>query len=276
MDKSLRDGANSYFIDVDAFGQLHDDYSPNHPMNVFRDRDNRLARFAEARARGVVLGSEEGVGWSVASIDFAQGATSVHNQVLWSEKKSFGAWWPPDRPEVFFKEIDPSTEFSAAKFDPVFRLPLYEAAFHDALVATERWDTPIDKFPGLAARRQVLDLLYGTPSIWAADRATLVEWHDSLQALVKVFEPLHRHIATQALTSFEWRTADRLVQRTRFGHSVALTANFRPTPFEGLPGGCLRVEGLPDAPATTFCPIAAPRSRARGGRMPGVPSSSHF
>jgi hypothetical protein len=263
MDKSLRDGANSYFIDVDAFGELHDDYSPAHPMNVFKDRDNRLARLAQARARGVVLGSEEGVGWSVASIDFAHGASSVYNQVLWSEKKSFGAWWPPDRPDVFFKEIDPSTEFSAAKFDPAFRLPLYEAAFHDAVVATDRWETPMNKFPGLAARRQVIELLYGTPSIWAADRRTLVEWRESLQALAKVFQPLHRHIATQSLTSFEWLTSDRLVQRTRFGDSVVVTANFRTTPFERLPAGCLRVEGLPKLSAAMFCPVTPPGSHAR-------------
>jgi glycosyl hydrolase family 129 len=259
MDHMLRDGANSYFLDVDAFGELHDDYSPAHPMSVFKDRENRLARMAQARGRGVVLGSEQGAGWSVPLIDFAHGATSVYNDVLWAnhKKKNFGAWWPPDRPGIFFKTIEVDAEFRAGKYDPAFRLPLYEAAFHDALVATERWDTPMNKFPALAARRQLLDLLYGTPSIWAADRKVLVEWREPLAALAKFFEALHRRIALQPLRSFEWLTADRLVQRTRFGESISLTANFGTTAFDGLGSGCLRVAGVPGEGDATFCPVTA-------------------
>jgi hypothetical protein len=258
MDKMLRDGADSYFLDVDAFGELHDDFSPAHPMTVFKDRENRLARMAKARERGVVFGSEEGVGWSVPLIDFAHGATSVYNDVLWADHKKFGAWWPPDRPQVFFKTIDVSDEFRAGKYDPAFRLPLYEVAFHDALVATDRWDTPMNKFPALAARRQLLDLLYGTPSIWAADRKMLVEWKGPLAALAKFFEPLHRRIALRPLTSFEWLSDDRLVQRTRFGDDITLTANFGDAAFDGLQAGCLRVAGIPGEAASTFCPVIAP------------------
>jgi hypothetical protein len=271
MDKMLRDGANSYFLDVDAFGELHDDYSPVHPMTVFKDRENRLARMAKARERGVVFGSEEGVGWSVPLIDFAHGATSVYNDVLWAnhKNKQFGAWWPPDRPGIFFKTMEVSDEFSAGKYDPAFRLPLYEVVFHDAVVATDRWDTPMNKFPSLAVRRQLLDLLYGTPSIWAADRKVLVEWKGPLAVLAKFFDPLHRRIALRPLTSFEWLTADRLVQRTRFGDAVSLTANFGTASFEGLPGGCLRVAGVTGEGDATFCPetISKPASGVHSPRQ---------
>jgi hypothetical protein len=272
MDKMLRDGANSYFLDVDAFGELHDDYSPAHPMTVFRDRENRLARMAQARERGAVFGSEQGTAWSVPMIDFAHGATSVYNDVLWAEhkNKNYGVWWPPNRPGIFFKTIDVSDEFRAGKYDPAFRLPLYEAAFHDALVATERWDTPMNKFPGLAVRRQLLDLLYGTPSIWAADRQVISEWKTPLAALAKFFDALHRRIALLPLTSFEWLTADRLVQRTRFGAEITLTANFGAAPYDGLQAGCLRVAGVPGEGDTTFCPATAPKSPS------GVPSARQF
>ena len=269
MDKMLRDGANSYFLDVDAFGELHDDYSPVHPMTVFRDRENRLARMAKARERGVVFGSEEGVGWSVPLIDFAHGATSVYNDILWAnhKNKNFGAWWPADRPGIFFKTIEVGDDFRAGKYDPAFRLPLYEVVFHDAVVATDRWDTPMNKFPSLAVRRQLLDLLYGTPSIWAADRRVLVEWQAPLAALAKFFDPLHRRIALRPLTSFEWLTANRLVQRTRFGDAISLTANFGTASFEGLPGGCLRVAGVTGEGDATFCPQTIPKS------VSGVPSA---
>ncbi|MGA3041956.1 MAG: glycoside hydrolase, partial [Bryobacteraceae bacterium] len=94
MDQRLRDGANSYFLDVDAYGDLYDDYSAAHPMTPSKDRANRMRRMQAIRRRGVVLGSEEGVGWSVPVLDFAHGALSVWNAALWSKKKEFGAWWP--------------------------------------------------------------------------------------------------------------------------------------------------------------------------------------
>lgn len=245
LDQQLRHGANSYFLDVDAFGELHDDYAREHPMTQWRDRENRLRRLRDARARGVVLGSEEGAGWSVPAIDFAHGALSVHNAALWSMKKVFGGWWPPERPRIFFQPVDPGTEFAAAKYDPAVRVPLYEAAFHDAVVATDRWDVPLGKFPVLRKRRVLLEALYGVPSIWAMDRRVLREAGEWLKRWYAFFEPLHRGVGTLPLTSFEWLSADRLVQRTRFGDRVAVTADFS--------RGCVRVEGLDGGPLE-YCP----------------------
>jgi len=261
IDKQLRDGVNSYFVDVDAFGELFDDYSPAHPMTVFRDRENRMHRLQVARDRKVVLGSEEGVAWSLPLIDFAHGAFSVRNNVLWKERRSFGAWWPPDRPAIFFNAVEPSAEFRASKFDPAFRLPLYEAAFHDAVVATDRWDVPMAQFPSQAATRQLLEQLYGVPSMWVMDRRLLAEWRASLTPLLAFFQPLHERIATLPLTSFEWLTADRRVQRTRFSDEVTLTANFGSTAFDRLNPGCVEARWR-DTRTDTFCPATHAPAKA--------------
>ncbi|HEY3738979.1 MAG TPA: glycoside hydrolase [Bryobacteraceae bacterium] len=191
VNERLRDGANSYFLDVDAFGELHDDYSPAHPMTEFEDRANRLARMSEIRRRGLVFGSEEGVGWSVPLLDFAHGAFSVENEVLWPKlrSKAFGIWWPPEGPRIFFQPVDPGTEFAKAKYDPAFRLPLYEAAFHSSIVATDRWDVPLAKFPSLLKTRQLIELLYGVPSMWAMNRRQLRESRPLLVKLMEFFDP---------------------------------------------------------------------------------------
>lgn len=258
--KQLGDGANSYFLDVDAFGELHDDFSTAHPMTRFQDRTHRLTRLQYLRDRKVVLGSEDGVAWSVPLIDFAHGAFSTRNGVLWAERKTFGKWWPPDRPGIFFNAVEPSAEFRASKFSPAFRLPLYEAAFHDAVVATDRWDVPMAQFPSQAATRQLLELLYGVPSIWVMDRKLLREWQPSLTSLLAFFQPLHEQIATLPLTSFEWLTTDRLVQRTQFGDAVTITANFGARPFEGLPTGCIEAVRRGKA-AERFCPAKQPPAK---------------
>jgi hypothetical protein len=253
LDAQLKHGPNSYFLDVDAFGELHDDFSKTHPMTQHKDRANRLARMRDARARGVVFGSEHGAAWAVPVIDFGHGSLSVQNSVLWprTKAKEWGGWWPPERPKKFFLPMEPDAEFAAAKFDPAFRIPLYEAAFHDAVVSTDRWDVPLAKLPGLIKRRLLLELLYGSPSIWAMDRRQIREHAPLLAKLAAFFEPLHREIGLRPLTSFEWLSSDRLVQRTRFD-DVTITANFASGAYQGLAGGCLETK----SPRTTrtFCP----------------------
>jgi Glycosyl hydrolases related to GH101 family, GH129 len=253
LDERLRDGANSYFLDSDAFGDLYDDYSPAHSMTAFEDRANRMRRMQGIRQRGVVLGSEEGVSWSVPVLDFAHGAISVQNAELWNKKKEFGGWWPPDRPRIFFLPVDPDVSFSGAKYDPAYRLPLYEAAFHASVVATDRWDVPMAKLPTIMKTRQLLELLYGVPSIWAMDRQQLRDSGVAIKKLVEFFEPLHRRIGTLPLSDFEWLTADRLVQRTRFGNEASLTANFGSGAFGEVKPGCVRVVWTGSG-QETFCP----------------------
>jgi hypothetical protein len=256
LDVMLRDGANSYFLDVDAFGELHDDWAPAHPMTVFQDQANRLERMRLARDRGVVLGSEEGVAWSLASVAFVHGAGGTRNAAIWAEPKgTYGKWWPPDRPAFFFMPMEPpSDSFRESRYDARFRIPLYAAAFHDAVVATDRWDVPMNKYPSLAATRQLLEILSGTPSLWAMDRKVLADWRGPFMALQKFFEPLHLRIATRRLTAFAWLTPDRRVHRTRFEDVVEITANFDDRNYESVPPGCLSARWLAENRTETFCP----------------------
>ena len=195
---------------------------------------------------------EHGAAWAVPVLAFGHGSLSVQNRVMWARGKEWGGWWPPERPAKFFRPVEPEPEVAAAKYDPAFRLPLYEAAFHDAVVSTDRWDVPLAKFPSLLKRRLLLELLYGAPSMWAMDRRQVREQAPLLGRLAAFFEPLHREFGPLPLTAFEWLTPDRLVQRTRFGPDVSLTANFGAGAFQGLSGGC--VEAKSPRMTRLFCP----------------------
>jgi hypothetical protein len=257
LDTMLRDGANSYFLDVDAFGEVHDDWSPAHPMTVFQDQANRLARLRFARDRGIVLGSEEGVAWSLALVDFVHGAGGTRNAAIWSEPKgSYGKWWPPDRPGFFFMPMVPSQSYRASRYDPAYRVPLYAAAFHGAVVATDRWDVPMNKFPSIASTRQLIDVLYGTPSMWAMDRKVLADWRETFVALQQFFEPLHARIATLRLTAFEWLTPDRRVQRATFEDVAEITTNFSNVSFGEILPQCLQARWLANGRIDAFCPVS--------------------
>lgn len=252
-----RTGINSYFLDVDAFGELFDDYSPAHPMTPAQDRLNRLRRMRYiSSGRKLVLGSEGGVGWSAPVIAFAHGMESVSNHLLWAlmkDKKNYGGWWPAERPAIFFKPVAVSSEFKTAKYDPAYRLPLYQAVFHGSVITTDRWDVPLMKIPALVETRALLELLYNVPSMWSLDRRELRKDARELSRLYRFFSPIHRQFGRENFSHFAWLTADRKVQRTRLGNDLELTANFSENSYQSVPPLCIEARWLKEPRKEMFC-----------------------
>src|SRR5207247_8185797 len=118
------------------------------------------------------------------------------------------------------------------EIDPRYRLPLYEVALHDSVVATDHGGSATLKFGNVVQTRLLLGVLYNTPPLY---HMNLAEW-EWRKALVKehyaFFSPLHRETAVLPMSDFEWLTPDRMVQRTKFGNAVEIVANFRDEPFE--------------------------------------------
>jgi len=102
--------------------------------------------------------------------------------------------------------------------------------------------------------RALLLLLYNVPTIWHLDQRLLRDHAGLISAIDDFFSPLHRRLATESLTGFEWLTDDRLVQRTRFGDIVALTANFSGESYDDLPAMCIVADWLDEDRRERFCP----------------------
>jgi Glycosyl hydrolases related to GH101 family, GH129 len=251
-------GANSYFVDSDAYGDFFDDYDPMHPMTPSVDRENRIQRLRYiSRERGLILGSESAVAWSVPFLHFTHGPETLHTSFLWNlhkQERVFGGWWPPERPPIFFKQVQADPEFVRAEYDPSYRIPLYQAVFHDSIVATDRWESSLLKFKNLIQVRSLMTLLYGVPTIWNLDLKTLKSDGQRLKTLYAFFSPIHRRIGTLPLTRYEWLTKNRLVQRTQFGDELSLTANFGTTAFGELQPRCIQSNWLKENRKEIYCP----------------------
>lgn len=225
---------NSWFLDTDAFGQLYDDYSPRHPATEADDMRARLHRMAWIRdTYHIPVGSEGGSAYAAPALAYEQGVTVP--SFGWgdpdlSDRSSpyfLGAYYPPDGPAVFLKPVPLKEDYYRAMFDPRFRLPLYETVFHDSVVATRHWSAGSLKFTNAAAVGELTDLLYQTPPLYHWNLDTFAAQKERVTAFLKMFTPLHRTTGILPMTEFKWLTADRLVQRTRFGDEIEITANFR-------------------------------------------------
>ncbi len=230
--------ANSWFIDCDGFGQYYDDYSNVHPASQSDDVEARVKRMAWIRDHfGLVIGSE-GCSAPVAStIHFAHGVMTPN--LGWGDadmknKQSpyyQGTYYPANEPGKFFNPIPLKENYHLYHFDPRFRLPLFEAVFHDSVVATHHWESGSLKFRDEAKTTQLLELLYGVPPLWHLNPPEFQRRGKEMKRYYDFFSPLHRETATLPLTSFDWLTLDHLVQRTVFGDKIELVANFRTSAF---------------------------------------------
>ncbi|OIK05250.1 glycoside hydrolase [Streptomyces monashensis] len=237
-------GANSYFLDVDAAGELFTDHSPAHPMTQARDRENRLRRLARlSGGRGLVVGSESAGSWANGVLAFSHGSGTPAPDRLWSlerDRATWGGYAPAGAPGIFFKPVRLPADVAKAMYDPRYRVPLYQTVLHDSVVSTERWELSWSKLPDQSRTRALLAMLYNVPLNVVLDKAELDAHGRQIAQLQKYFEPLHKAAATRPMTGFRWLTPDRLVQRTTFGDGVlTVTANFSDRAHDGLPAGCV-------------------------------------
>ncbi len=256
---------NSLFVDCDAFGELFDDYSAAHPATQEQDMRARLERMAWIRDEfHVVIGSEGGSAYAASTIHFAHGMMTPGfgwGDPDMKDRKSpyyLGAYYPPDGPAVFFKSVAIKDKYRDFYFDPRYRLPLYETVFHDSVVATHQWGFGSLKFKDLVRTRELLELLYGVPPLYHMNMQEFAERKDEIKEHYAVFSPLHRQIALLSMTSFEWLSQDRLVQRTVFADRVGVVANFGGTTItykgHSVPAQSVSIANLENAETTVYTP----------------------
>ncbi|MEU6126189.1 glycoside hydrolase [Streptomyces sp. NPDC047123] len=272
----VANGADSYFLDVDATGELFRDHAGSHRMTKGQDRRNRLARMRRIASHGkdgLVLGSESAQAWANRVLAFDHGAGTPVADGLWAlqkDREKWGGYYPENAPGVFFKPVDLPADLATAMYDPRYRVPLYETALHGSLVNTERWELGYEKLPRQKKDRALLAMLYNTPLNYALDGPSLKRHGAELAALQQYFAPLHKAAGTEPLTSFRRLTADRTVQRTVFGGgTLTVTANFGTTAYRGLPGGCADARLKGDDEPRRLCPAdLGPRTGGERGDTP--------
>jgi len=261
-----QNGARSYFLDVDAAGQLFTDTSADHPQTRHEDRAIRLERMRQLTdgtyggGQRLVVGSESAAAWAASSIAFSHGSSTSVYPDLWAaqaDAESWGAYWPKDRPGFFFRPTTLDTDLSRAMFDPVYRIPMYETALHDSVISTDRWELSAEKVPDARFDRTLTALLYNEPLMHTLDAERVAAEADALAAEQAFFAFIQRAAGTKPLTGFQRLTDQGLVQRTAFGgDALVLTANFGAVENYGVAPGCIKAVVKDDDDATFCAPSA--------------------
>ena len=232
---------HSWFVDCDATGELFDNYSPAFPMTREQDMQQRIARMEWlARDKKLVVGSEGGAWFATPAIHFAHGMLTPlfgwKDPLLRDPQSKYflGKYAPPEAPAMFFAATELPEKYKALYFDPRYRLPLFQIAFHDSVVTTNHWTVSTLKFSNVRVIRELMELLYGVPPLYHLNREELVPRLPAIKPHYARFTKLHREIGLMPMTEFAWLNEERTVQRTVFGGKVEVTANFSDVPFRTI------------------------------------------
>jgi hypothetical protein len=227
---------NSWFMDCDATGECYDDFTPSRMSSQRDDMEARLQRMAWiANEYDVVMGSETGNDYSANTIAFAHGMTTP--VIAWgdpdmrSDRDSeyyVGAYYSMwgGIPPRYVKPVPLKDEYRYIYYDNRFNIPLFQLVYNDAVITSHHWEwgslkVP-DEIPGVSLR----EILYNVPPLYHLDRYHWDKYKKTIIRHAGVFGGTHSRAVTLEMTGFDWLSADRLVQRTRFGESLEIIANF--------------------------------------------------
>ena len=226
---------NYYFIDCDAFGEYSDDYTPGRIVSQREDAEERLDRIRWlVENKSIPVGSEGAFFLFTPILSIVEGL--IHPCIAsWDDEDMRdpdseyfpGRYWPPYEPEIHFKQVPLKQGFYHLYIDPRFKLPLYEAVFHDSVIAIPR-DGGTRKFTNAQSTLELCHLLYQTPPFYHLSLQSGEAILDEARPLYRVFRATHEHSIDYPVADFAYLTDDRLVQRSVFG-TLQITANFRDT-----------------------------------------------
>jgi hypothetical protein len=204
------------FIDTTTASPWHECYHPAHPMTRSESRrwKMELLRYV-SEGCGLVTGSETGHEAAVPYVHYFEGMLSL------------GPYRVPDAGRDMLRVWDTVPE-RVGKFQVgyAYRLPLWELAYHDCVVAQWYWGDYNNKLPSLWDLRDLFNVLYGTPPMFMFRREM---WEKDRERFVRSYRDVcrvARAVGYSEMVDHRFLTADRSVQQTAFANGAVVTVNF--------------------------------------------------
>jgi tetratricopeptide (TPR) repeat protein len=109
-----------------------------------------------------------------------------------------GHHWPSDTPANFFKATPLPPTLKSPYFDPLVRIPLYQAALGDEIIVSHHWSYDSLKFSDVAGQREQMELFYMVPPMYHLNRETWPERRERIVRHFKFWSPIHRKLGAIA------------------------------------------------------------------------------
>jgi hypothetical protein len=214
------------FIDTTTAAPWRECYSPAHPLTRGESREWKMKLLGLVSDKyKLVCGSETGHDAAVPFADYFEGMLSL------------GPYRVPDAGRDMQKNWDIVPEnISKFQLGYAYRLPLWELVYHDCVIAQWYWGDYNNKLPAVWDKRDLFNILYGTPPMFMFNRELWEKNKDRFVASFKKIGPVARATGYSEMLDHKFLTPDRSVQQTKFADGTIVTVNFSSAEFHS-PGG---------------------------------------
>ena len=214
------------FIDTTTASPWRECYSPDHPMTRSESRKFKMDLLGLVSGKfKLVTGSETGHDAAVPYVHYFEGMLSL------------GPYRVHDAGRAMQKIVDEVPEqISKFQVGHAYRLPLWELVYHDCVVAQWYWGDYNNKLPATWDKRDLFNVLYGTPPMFMFNRDLWAKNKDRFVKSYKATCPVARAVGYAEMTDHKFLSPDRGVQQTVFANGVTVTVNFGPAAFK-MPDG---------------------------------------
>ncbi len=208
------------FIDTTTASPWRECYHPDHPMTRSESRRYKmeLLRYVSEEMK-LVTGTETGIDPSVPYVHYYEGMLSL------------GPYRVPDAGRNMIKPWEPIERIVKFQVGHYYRVPLWELVYHDCTVATWYWGDYNNKVPAVWDRRDLFNLLYGTPPMFMFNKEIWEKYRERFVQSYNTICPTVAKLAELEMTSHEFLTEDHTVQRTIFADGTQIVVNFGEKPF---------------------------------------------
>jgi hypothetical protein len=230
------------FIDVTTAEGLYECYDPKHPLTATEKRQRGVDLLSYVRSLNLVTGGEHGRWWAVPQLDYIEGmmsggSTSWPAGYLLRPKSKDQPFTNPDG-----RAYPKWEEYEKWGIGHQYRVPLWELVFHDCIITTWYWGDSSDFLlvaaPEVTPKKDAYNILYGSmPMMWANKEGSWVRDREMFLRTYRNTCKLHEVIATAEMTTHEFVTPDRAVQRSRFSDGTEVVVNFGEQPYAAKVGG---------------------------------------
>ena len=219
------------FLDVTG-GSLGECWNRNHFVSRRDSAGTRRDLFDLVQSEfHLACGTEDGLECYVPTLTYIEGVMSAPNH------------YRVDGGRFMWKIYDDVPEKIVRGTDETLRVPFWEMVFHGCVIDYWYWCDYNNKFPKIWWKRDLFNVVTGTPPMYFFTAKTFAAQRDALAASVKRATAVAKATAFSPMKAYRFLTPDRRVQQSVFENGVTATVNFGETPYALADGTVLVPHG---------------------------------
>jgi len=213
------------FFDVELSSSLYECYSKEHPTTRHQDALYRADFFKQVKDQfNLVAGSEEAREFAFPYVDYGEGTMSIQ-----PDANAGYDWTTPI--------TEPGEDFIKYNVNGAIRVPLHGLVYHDVHVPTWYTGDGVSKVPAYWDEKDLLNILYATmPLFFPPNYEFWIENREKFITSYHLVCPIFRKCGYAKMTSHQFITSDRMVQKCIFDNGWEVIVNFGENEYPFLHG----------------------------------------